>query len=306
MSLTDEERAFIGEAAAYLEHPNYTARVSGILGRPAEALLKSLPKPAEGAIVKATDKALRKCLGVAITSLLKPPLDGDSRNVKARYAATFSSGFAHSGASYLTGMIGGVVGAPALPVELPLTTTIMLRSIADIARQMGADLREPREQLECLAVFGLGHTEAAMGTLRPGELGEGLVEGRRTVAMEDSGYFATRHALTSSVQAAARFLAEQSPKKVVEVVMKGRSPVVTKLIGLIAGRFQTVVAQKTVLQLLPVIGAVTATTINLAFLDHFNQVARYHFGLRLLEREHGEAEVQRVYLRCLPPPGASD
>ena len=267
MSLTDEERTFIGEAAAYLEHPNYTARISGVLGRPAEALIKSLPKPAEGAIVKATDKALKKCLGLAITSLLKPPLEQDNRDVQARYAATFSSGYAHSAASYLTGMVGGVVGAPALPIELPLTTTIMLRSIADIAWQMGADLRDPREQIECLAVFGLGHADPAMDTLRPGELGEGLVAGKRPAAMKESGYFATRHAMTSSVQAAARFFAEQSPKKVVETVMKGRSPVITKLIALIAGRFQTVVAQKTVLQLLPVIGAVTATTVNLAFLE---------------------------------------
>jgi hypothetical protein len=39
-----------------------------------------------------------------------------------------------------------------LPIELPVSTVIMLRSIADIARSEGEDLSDPR-RLPCVQVF---------------------------------------------------------------------------------------------------------------------------------------------------------
>ncbi|WP_336152943.1 EcsC family protein, partial [Escherichia coli] len=44
----------------------------------------------------------------------------------------------------------------ALAIELPVSTTIMLRSIADIARSEGFDLDRIDTKLECLAVFSFG------------------------------------------------------------------------------------------------------------------------------------------------------
>ena len=41
-------------------------------------------------------------------------------------------------------------------VELPLSTTIMLRSIARIAQSEGEDLEDPATALACLQVFALG------------------------------------------------------------------------------------------------------------------------------------------------------
>jgi hypothetical protein len=43
-----------------------------------------------------------------------------------------------------------------LPVELPLSTTVMLRSIADIARSEGEDLSDIDAKLACISVFALG------------------------------------------------------------------------------------------------------------------------------------------------------
>jgi hypothetical protein len=40
---------------------------------------------------------------------------------------------------------------------------------------------------------------------------------------------------------------------------------------------------------------VTGAAINAAFLDHFNRVARYHFGIRRLERIYGVDVVQGAY-----------
>ena len=42
------------------------------------------------------------------------------------------------------------------PMELPISTVIMLRSMGDIARAEGEDLRDPETALSCLQVFALG------------------------------------------------------------------------------------------------------------------------------------------------------
>jgi hypothetical protein len=43
-----------------------------------------------------------------------------------------------------------------LPIELPVSTIIMLRLIADIARSAGEDLSDPEAALSCVQVFALG------------------------------------------------------------------------------------------------------------------------------------------------------
>ena len=43
----------------------------------------------------------------------------------------------------VSGAVGGGFGLAALPVELPISTIIMLRSIGDVARSEGEDLADP-------------------------------------------------------------------------------------------------------------------------------------------------------------------
>lgn len=62
----------------------------------------------------------------------------------------------HKSIAVLAGAAGGAFGIASLPVELPFSTTIMLRSIADIARAEGLDLADPKTALACLEVFALG------------------------------------------------------------------------------------------------------------------------------------------------------
>ena len=47
--------------------------------------------------------------------------------------------------SAASGAAGGAFGLASLPVELPVSTTIMLRSIADIARAEGEDPIQARD-----------------------------------------------------------------------------------------------------------------------------------------------------------------
>jgi hypothetical protein len=50
----------------------------------------------------------------------------------------------------LSGAAGGTFGLAALPVELPVSTTIMLRSIAEIARSEGEDLSDPEASVSTI------------------------------------------------------------------------------------------------------------------------------------------------------------
>lgn len=296
--LGEVELAYLAEAAAYLERPGFLVRLTNRFGRPAEALIKRLPGPASRLVMRSTDKALLAALRAALFSLPRDHIDVGDQPVRVLHATTFQSGSLHSGATYVTGFTGGMLGVAALPVELPVTTTIMLRSIADIARRMGADLGDEATRLECLAVFGLGSGGPAGEELRAS-----LTSGPNGI---ETGYYAVRSGLTSASRAAASWAATTTPQQAADALLKGKSAAVSRLISAIASRFSIVVSQKTVLQLLPVLGAATGTAANLAFIDHFNQVARYHFGMRLLEERHGASVVRNAYETAsltLPPPG---
>jgi hypothetical protein len=154
---------------------------------------------------------------------------------------------------------------------LPVSTIVMLRSIADIAKAEGEDLREPESALACLEVFALGGT------------------GSRDDAAE-SAYFAVRSFLARSTAEAARYITERS------VVEEG-APHLVRFLAKIASRFGIVVTQKFTAQAVPVIGAFGGAVVNYAFIDHFQTVARGHFAVRRLERIYGKDMVRAEYDR---------
>jgi hypothetical protein len=162
-----------------------------------------------------------------------------------------------------------VFGLGALPIELPVTTTLILRSIADIARSEGEDLSDPASKLACLEVFAMGGPTTSDDAT-------------------ESGYFAVRAALARAVSEATKFVAQRS------AVEEG-APVIVRLLAQIAARFNTVVGEKIVAQGVPVVGALGGATINLLFIDHFQDMARGHFIVRRLERTYGGDEVRRRY-----------
>jgi hypothetical protein len=58
-----------------------------------------------------------------------------------------------------------------------------------------------------------------------------------------------------------------------------------------------VVSQKFAAQAIPIIGAMGGAAVNLAFLQHFEQIARGHFAVRRLERVYGAELVRSEYER---------
>ncbi|GBQ88722.1 hypothetical protein AA13595_2464 [Gluconacetobacter johannae DSM 13595] len=74
-------------------------------------------------------------------------------------------------------------------------------------------------------------------------------------------------------------------------LLRGR-PVVM-LISEVASHYGLGLSRKLALQMMPVAGALCGASLNAAFLSHYRALARAHFTIRRLEREHGP-EVRRT------------
>ncbi len=180
-----------------------------------------------------------------------------------------SSNWWHKLAVVATGAGGGAFGLPALAIELPVSTTIILRSIADIARSEGEDLSCPDAKLQCLQVLALGgKSKSDDGT--------------------ESGYFVTRTALAKAVSEAASYITNKG-------LSQHGAPALVRLISQVASRFSLVVSEKAAAQAVPVVGAFGGAAINALFIDHFQDMGRGHFIVRRLERLHGQEKVRQLY-----------
>jgi EcsC protein family len=255
--LTQDDLNELRRAAQSLEHPSLAARLTMFAGKPIELIGNALPAPASQAIAAATTTALEVALQAALRTIRRQP--------------RAASRILHKALATASGAAGGAFGLATLPIELPISTIVMLRSIADIARSEGEDMSDPETALACVQVFALG---SRPGAANPAE----------------SEYFVVRGMLAKSVTHAARFIAERG------ILDKG-GPLLVRFIAQVASRFGTVVTQKLAAQAIPVIGAVGGAAVNYAFIEHFQEVARGHFAVRRLERVYGKDPVRQEYER---------
>jgi hypothetical protein len=210
--------------------------------------------------------ALKTAIRVAFATLPKESSDGACRT---NHVTSSRSGAIHKGLAALSGAVGGTFGLASLPVELPISTTLILRAVADIARSEGEDLTNPETALACLQVFALG----------------GRAE---SDDMTRSTYFAVRGALAKTVTEATRYIAERG-------LLEEGGPIAVRLAAQIASRFGIVVSQKAAAQAIPIIGTLGGAVVNTAFMAHFQSIAQAHFCIRRLERQYGKSAVQSAY-----------
>jgi hypothetical protein len=278
-TLSAEDREFLRAAADYLERPTFLMRIASLVGKPAEAMLAMLPNRAQALVADASSKALTSALDWAVRSIPEtaPAAAGSpaaSASPAARSRKRNLSGQLHTAVTATTGAVGGFFGVAALPIELPATTIVMLRSIAKIAAEHGADLRDPQVRLQCLSVFSFGAPQ---------------------IETMESAYFTGRLGLALAVKDASVFVSQHTAREVSDAVAKGTAPMLVRLINQIASRFQVVVTEKVVAQAVPIAGAASGALVNAAFSEHFNTVARFHFGIVELERKYGKPAVQSAY-----------
>jgi hypothetical protein len=248
-SLPEAARAELAGAVATLEGAPLVVRLAALVGTPIEALKGRLPGPAQAAL----DAAIRAALTRAMQAAL--------RSDPARTPLPVPSHWFHRGLAAASGAAGGALGLPGTLLELPVSTTLLLRQIAAVAAAQGEDLSRPEMAAECLKVFALGGRDPSDDAA-------------------ESGYFAVRVALAEALRGA---------------VGRGLGGMLPGFVGAVAARFGGRVAIKLSAQAAPIIGAAAGAAVNLAFLEHFRTVARGHFTVRRLERAHGQALVQTAY-----------
>lgn len=260
MNLTENHRQELLNAMLILENPGIAAKITNFIGIPIEKGLDLLPESWNEKIGEVTKTALLKAADAAVLTMADIP-NSDPSNWWHKI------GVAASGA------VGGFLGVPALAIELPVSTTIMLRSIADIARSEGESINDIRTKLACLEVFALG------GNSKKDDASE-------------SGYFATRAALAKSVSKAAEFIAEKG-------IIEEGAPALLRFILAIAERFSIQVTEKAAAQAVPAIGAAGGAIVNTVFIDHFQDMAKGHFVVRRLEKIYGQEIIKTTYEEML-------
>jgi hypothetical protein len=243
-------QAELARAVAQLEQTSFAARIAALVGAPIDALKARLPQGVQGMV----DGAVRG----ALTTAMKAALRSDP----ARTPFSLPMDWFHRGAAAASGAAGGAFGLPGTLVELPVSTTLLLRQIAAVAAANGEDMSRPDIAAECLKVFALGGRDS------------------RDDAAE-SGYFAVRIALAEALKSAAT-----------RGIAGGMLP---GFVGAVAARFGGPLALKISAQAAPVIGAAAGAAVNLAFLEHFRGIAEGHFTVRRLERVHGAEAVRAAY-----------
>jgi len=248
------------EAIILLEEPGVGVRLVNLLGYPIEGLIKVLPRR----IGQALTTRMTKAVGMAFYAALST-MDKKSHGRPFRLT--------HRAMVLVSGAVGGFFGFPGFIVELPISTTLMLRSIADIARSEGEDLSSVDTHLACITVFALS------GRAR----GDNAAE---------TAYYAVRAALTRILSEAAEFIAQRG-------MMEEGTPIVIRVMANLASRLGVIVTDKIAAEMIPILGAFGGASINLLFISHFQAVARGHFIVRRLERKYGGEFIKKEYEKML-------
>lgn len=253
--LSSDDLDALADARTLLDRPSLAARLSNLVGSPLEQGMARLPASWRGKVGAIAHDALLKAMDTAAKTLKPEPRAASPR--------------LHKLLGSVSGGAGGAFGLAGLAVEIPLSTVLIMRAILDIARAEGEDIASVQVRLAALEVFALG------GNSRNDDAAE-------------SGYYAMRAALASTVGEAARHLAEKG------LTSEG-APALVRLITMVAARYKVQLTQKAAGMLVPGIGAAAGAGINLMFMNHFQDVSRGHFTVRRLERRYGAEAVQAAW-----------
>jgi len=250
LTMEPQDLDLLREAHDCLEHPSLAARISSVVGTPIDIAMQLLPKRWYDGLHSMTEAAIHKALTAAVSSMRR---DHEASAHEGLYRALAAG----------SGAVGGFFGFAGLMAELPITTTLMLRTIAEIARDEGEDIHTPESQRACVEVFAFG----------------GRTE------MDDAaetGYYGVRLAL-------AAYMGNQA-------LATGETVAITaRLVHAVAHRLGMPLSQRAAANLVPAVGAVSAAAVNTIFMQHFQSMARGHFRVRHLERKYGPEIVKANY-----------
>jgi len=258
--LSPKARAELERAFATLERSIFATLLSRLTFGATDRTAKTPPAAVAWIAKKAVSPLLATALSVAVRTLGAGDKSVEGPVARYLYKAIVA----------LSGATGGAAGLPGLLAELPLTTVLMLRRIAEVARRNGEDLSDPATRLACLEVFalsGIGAVPKAIG----------------------STYYAARIALHGTIAQATRELSGAGGR------LAGRA--FSGLVSKIAAKFGADVARLAASRLVPIAGAASGAILSTLFMDYYQEVAEAHFTIRRLERKYGTDIVQKAYER---------
>jgi hypothetical protein len=258
--LQTEELEDLRLAKRKLESPSLAVELAALIGQPLEAGMKLLPKRFSGQIQAISHVALLRAIDIAVGSLGKSPPPNQKSGRREAMHRWLSAG---------SGAIGGAVGLWSLPVEIPISTTLVLRTIADIAREEGHDLTRLDIRMACLEVFALGGVSTKDNAA-------------------ESSYWLIRGSLSKAFADAATHIAQRG------LTTEGAPPLV-RLATTLASRFSINISAQAAAKAIPLISAATGAAINLLFMQHFQEMARGHFIVKRLEAKYGSQTIQSLY-----------
>lgn len=262
MMISNEDLKTLTNCKNNLENVGLIMQGLNFVGDKIEKAVQLIPPKTQEWIAKKTNSILMRIISVNLKSMSKGKVKTDPLN------KTYKSVVAASGFGF------GLIGAVGFPLDLAISTKFMMRSILDIARSKGEDLTDIETQLSCIEVFALGGKS---------KNDDGM----------NTSYYATRMALSSSIKAASKYVAETGATKIIEKMAMG-SPLM-QLIAKIASRYEVAAIEKFAAEGIPIAGAVGGASINLIFIHHFQKIAEAHFTIRQLERKYGEEVIREKY-----------
>jgi len=253
--ISSEHLEELRTAKAKLSSNSFAISAINFVGRPIDDVINKLPARYQDKINTAVSISLKKA--IEIVNLTVP-----------KRTNFLSSGGLNKTACIISGGVGGFFGISGLPIELPVSTGIMLRAIINKAVENGIDVRTPQGKLDCMEVLAFG--------------------GGRSISHTDNSYYYIRTILSTAFEESSKYIASRG------FIEEGAPPVV-RFIAQIASRFGITVTDKIALEAIPFIGALTGAGINLIFINHFIRMAEGHFTVKRLESIYGFEDTREIY-----------
>jgi len=245
--ISDEHLEELITAKIKLSNNSFAINAINVVGKPIDDVINKLPDKYQDKINNAVSISLKKA--ITIVNMTVP-----------RKKNFLSSGGLNKAACIISGGVGGFFGVSGLPLELPVSTGIMLRAIINIAWENGIDVSTPQGKLDCMEVLAFG--------------------GGSNINHTDNSYYYIRTILSTAFEESSKYITSRG------FIEEGAPPIV-KLMAQIASRFGITVTDKIALEAIPFIGAVMGASINLIFINHFIRMAEGHFTVKRLESIYG-------------------
>ncbi len=144
--IVDVDAELVDIARQYHGAMGLGIQLLNLIGGQAEDLLDRLPTSVRERLDEVTEKALIVALNTATES---------------RRAVPDQSQWLNSAVATVLGAAGGFGGLPSALLELPVTTTILLRAIQGVAVNHGFDIKLESVRFDCLRILGTAGPFAA-------------------------------------------------------------------------------------------------------------------------------------------------